>query len=259
MNEALQVTPLRALRDNYVWMIHRAQGRAAVVVDPGEAPPVDRALAQAGLSLAAIVVTHHHHDHVGGIEDLLRRHRVPVFGPAMESIPGRSHAVHDGDLVRLDSLSLELSAMHVPGHTLGAIAYHGEGIVLTGDTLFTAGCGRLFEGTPAQMLGSLRRLASLPAETLIYCGHEYTAANLRFARAVEPGNAEVNRRWSDAIERTARGEPCVPSTMGEELRTNPFLRVDVSEVRSAVHRRCNRALTEAEDVFAELRDWKNHF
>jgi hydroxyacylglutathione hydrolase len=255
----LQVTPIRALRDNYVWMIHRPGGRSAVVVDPGESSPVESALANAGLTPVAILVTHHHHDHVGGIQALLQRHRVPVFGPATESIPSRSHPVSDGDEVHIDELSLTLTAIHVPGHTLGAIAYVGEGIVLTGDTLFTAGCGRLFEGTPAQMLASLRRLAALPSQTRVYCGHEYTVANLRFAHVVEPDNPDIEARLAQAVVRAQRGEPGVPSTIGEERLTNPFLRVAEPTVRSAVQSKCARPLSDPGDVFAELRNWKNHF
>jgi hydroxyacylglutathione hydrolase len=259
MSSALQITPIPALRDNYVWMIRRLGGAATVIVDPGEEAPVSAALEAAGAALAAILVTHHHHDHVGGIAALVSRHRVPVYGPARESIPSRTHALGDGDDIWIEPLQWRLSAMHVPGHTLGAIAYAGEDVVFTGDTMFTAGCGRLFEGTAAQMHASLHRLSSLPPHTAVYCGHEYTVANLRFAQAVEPQNAAIADRLHDAIERSSRGQPCVPSSIAEELATNPFLRVDEPSVRRAASQRCGRPLSDPIAVFSILREWKNHF
>jgi hydroxyacylglutathione hydrolase len=189
----LQVSPVRAFSDNYIWLIRApADPGAAVVVDPGDDRPVEEALQQQGLRLGAILVTHHHADHVGGVVALVARHGAPVFGPAREKMPCAVQALDDGGTVALDHLGLQFSVMAVPGHTLGHIAYAGHGALFCGDTLFSAGCGRLFEGTPAQMLASLDRLATLPDDTRVYCAHEYTLSNLRFAAAVEPRNTHIH-------------------------------------------------------------------
>jgi hydroxyacylglutathione hydrolase len=256
---SFSITAIRALRDNYVWMLQRPGSNAVALVDPGEAAPVQAALDAAGNKVAAIIVTHHHYDHVGGIEEIARRHGARVIGPALETIPARSIAVNDNDIIAVDELQLELTAMHVPGHTLGAIAYYSEGFVFTGDTLFTAGCGRLFEGTASQMYVSLERLKRLPRSTQIYCGHEYTVANLRFAAAVEPSNAEIQARLRQAEENARNGHPGVPAQLDLELKTNPFLRTDQSQVQQAAESRCGHALNGPTAVFAVLREWKNHF
>jgi hydroxyacylglutathione hydrolase len=256
---SLEITGIRALRDNYVWLLQRRGRHAAAVVDPGEAGPVLDAVASRGLDLVAIIVTHHHHDHVGGIAELCARFPVRVIGPGAETIPERTDAVAEGDMVTIAELGLSLQAMLVPGHTLGAIAYYGDGVVFTGDTLFAAGCGRLFEGTPAQMHASLSRLADLPGETLVYCGHEYTLANLEFAAAVEPGNAATRARLDRTRELCARGVPAVPSTIDLERQTNPFLRTNDAEVQRAAAMHCGHALSNATEIFAVLREWKNHF
>ncbi len=191
----LEVNPVRAFSDNYIWLIRApADPGAAVVVDPGQARPVDAVLEQRGLRLHAILVTHHHPDHVGGVAELAASHGARVFGPARERMPCDAQTLDDGDHVRLAELGLEFLVMALPGHTLGHIAYYGHGALFCGDTLFSGGCGRLFEGTPAQMLGSLDRIAALPDETRIYCAHEYTLGNLKFAASVEPGNCRRDRR-----------------------------------------------------------------
>ncbi|MGQ0657642.1 MAG: hydroxyacylglutathione hydrolase [Chromatiales bacterium] len=255
----LTVTPLRALKDNYIWLMHGAATGAAVVVDPSEAAPVVAALTQHDLDLVAIIVTHHHWDHVGGIEELVSRYRVRVHGPATESIPCRTHGVTDGDVLSVPELGLRLLPMAVPGHTLGAIAYHGEAILFSGDTLFTAGCGRLFEGTAAQMHQSLSRLGALPDETLLYCGHEYTLANLSFAVAVEPDNDAAVRRLRETEEIYRRGQPAVPAPLALEKQTNPFLRCGLPSVHAAAERYCGRELSGPAAVFAAIREWKNRF
>ena len=235
------------------------EGGVVAVVDPGDAAPVIAHLEREGLALAAILATHHHGDHVGGIRGLLARWPVPVFGPARESIPGRTHALAEGDSIVVPGIGLALSVLDIPGHTAGHIAYVGERIVFCGDTLFAAGCGRLFEGTPVQMVSSLDKLSALPEATRVYCGHEYTLANLRFALAVEPGRAALLERQAREQAKRERGQPTLPSTIGEEHATNPFLRTGEATLRAAAERRAGRALVGRVGVFAELRAWKNSF
>jgi hydroxyacylglutathione hydrolase len=251
------IIPIPAFADNYIWLA-REEGVVAVV-DPGDAAPVIAHLEREGLAPAAILATHHHGDHVGGIRDLLARWSVPVFGPAREAIPGRTHALAEGDSIVVPGIGLALSVLDIPGHTAGHIAYVGERIVFCGDTLFAAGCGRLFEGTPAQMVSSLDKLSALPEATRVYCGHEYTLANLRFALAVEPGSAALLERQAREQAKRERGQPTLPSTIGEERATNPFLRTGEATLRAAAERRAGRALAGRVEVFAELRAWKNSF
>jgi hydroxyacylglutathione hydrolase len=251
----VDIFPIPALKDNYIWTIHAAG--AVVVVDPGDARPVQDELDRRGLSLVGILVTHHHWDHVNGIPDLLIRHQVPVYGPASETIPERTVAMRGGDTFQIAPLGLEMRALAVPGHTAGAIAYHGHGWLLSGDTLFTAGCGRLFEGTAAQMYDSLRTLAALDPATRVYCGHEYTLRNLAFARLVEPGNAALGRRLAFAESQRALGAPTVPAALATETETNPFLRCHVPEVREAAERHAGRRLASPVEVFGALRAWKD--
>jgi len=255
------IIPIPAFADNYVWLLR--EGRAAVVVDPGDAAPVQAYLDREELDLAAIVATHHHGDHVGGVEALVARRHVPVYGPARESIPARTRALREGDAVVLDALGLELLVLDVPGHTAGHIAYTGRvadaPVLFCGDTLFAAGCGRIFEGTPATMWTSLQKLAALDPATRVFCAHEYTLANLRFAAAVEPANvALAQRRVRDAALRD-RGQPTVPSTIADELATNPFLRAGEPAVRAAAEAHAGRRLDGEVAVFAELRAWKNGY
>jgi hydroxyacylglutathione hydrolase len=220
-------------------------------------------LEREGLALTGIAITHHHGDHVNGVAGLVARFPVPVCGPAREAIPGRTHPVAEGDVFTLPGLGVDLSVLDVPGHTAGQVAYVGtcgdRAITFTGDTLFACGCGRLFEGTPAQMVASLAKLAALPGDTLVYCGHEYTLANLRFALAVEPGNPALRARLAREQAKRDRGEPTVPSRMDEEVATNPFLRAAVPEVFAAAQAHAGRPLADAVDAFATLREWKNAF
>ena len=231
----------------------------AAVVDAGDATPVIDYIERQSVDLCAILCTHPHGDHVGGNWGLLSRWNVPVFGPKNETIPGRTRALGEGETIVVPGLGLELSVLDIPGHTAGHIAYVGEGLVFCGDTLFAVGCGRLFEGTPAQMVSSLDKLSALPEATAVYCGHEYTLANLRFARAVEPANAALQQRQEREQAKRNRGVPTLPSTIGEERVTNPFLRADVPAVRAAAERHAGHSLDDRVAVFAEIRSWKNTF
>ncbi|RPI15825.1 MAG: hydroxyacylglutathione hydrolase [Lysobacterales bacterium] len=256
----LEVSPVRAFSDNYLWLIRAPADRScAVVVDPGDAAPVERELEHQGLSLRAVLVTHHHPDHVGGVQALAARHDAPVYGPARERVPCEYEPLEDGDVVDLADLALEFRVLDVPGHTAGHIAYAGHGAVFCGDTLFSAGCGRLFEGTPSQMLDSLDRLAALPDETLVYCAHEYTLSNLRFAAAVEPGNGVVLEALEEVRALRERDAVTLPSTIGRERGINPFLRCREPTVRGAAERHAGRTLDRPADVFAVIRSWKDGF
>lgn len=255
----MNLIALPAFTDNYVWMLH--DGAHAVVVDPGDAAPVIEALDARRLALAAILVTHHHRDHVGGVDALRPRLQGPVYGPRRETIPAPYVALDDGDGIEV--LGLRFEVIDVPGHTAGHIAYFHQGVEATpilfcGDTLFSAGCGRLFEGTPAQMHASLSRLAALPGDTRVCCAHEYTLSNLKFAAAVEPGNTARDDYIAWCESARARGEPTLPSSVARERAVNPFLRVDApAVVQSALaHGAADRTPTA---VFATLRQWKNDF
>jgi hydroxyacylglutathione hydrolase len=255
------IIPIPAFSDNYIWLWRQAH--RAVVIDPGDAAPVRAYLEREGLALAAILNTHHHGDHVGGNSQLLAQWPVPVYGPAREAIPGRSSALTGGMRVDLSGFDGALQVLDVPGHTAGHIAYTGSiaggPVAFVGDTLFAAGCGRLFEGTPAQMAASLARIAELPPATRVYCAHEYTLANLRFAHRVEPGNRQLQEREIREQQRRGRGEPTVPMTLADEIATNPFLRTAVPEVIASAAEWAGTTLADPVAVFAVLREWKNGF
>jgi hydroxyacylglutathione hydrolase len=260
----VQVIGRAAFDDNYIWVL-RSNGYA-VVVDPGDAAPVLAHLAATGDRLAAILLTHHHGDHVGGVGELIKSCAAPpmVFGPAAENIEGVSQPLQGSEQISLESLDLKLEVLAVPGHTRGHLAYFGagigaEGAVFCGDTLFGAGCGRLFEGTPAQMHASLAKIAVLPAPTFVYCAHEYTQANLRFAIAVEPDNAATQTRRDEVASLRAKYQPTIPSSIGLELATNPFLRWDAPAVIQAAANRLGQQPHSATEVFAAIRQWRNDF
>jgi hydroxyacylglutathione hydrolase len=251
----LNVVPVRAFKDNYVWTLRNATH--AAVVDPGEAQPVLDYLAREELKLAAILATHHHPDHVGGIAQILEKYRVPVYGPKNEPIPTLTRPVSEGDTVTIPELGASFSVLDIPGHTRAHIAYYGAGALFCGDTLFACGCGRLFEGTAEQMYASLQKLRALPDDTKVYCGHEYTLANIGFAKGVEPGNAALSQREQRDQRLRAAGKPTVPSRLGEEKATNPFLRCTEPAVVESVNKYLGTRVSDPVRVFAAIREWKN--
>jgi len=253
----MEIVAVKAFKDNYVWTLR--DQRHAAVVDPGEARPVLEYLERENLRLAAILATHHHPDHVGGIGELVEKFRVPVFGPKHEPIPTLTQPVSEGDRVAIPELGVTFDVLDIPGHTRAHVAYYGAGALFCGDTLFACGCGRLFEGTADQMYTSLSKLAALPDETKVYCGHEYTLANIGFAKAVEPENRALGAR--EARDRKLRdaGKPTLPSTLGDEKATNPFLRCREPAVIESANKYLGARVADPVRVFAAIRDWKNRF
>lgn len=269
-NSLLQVWPIPAFTDNYIWCIHDQQ--AAILVDPGDAQPAIDYLSQHKLRLTGILITHYHADHIGGLPEILAWAKqcafsVPVYGPANEDIALRSHALLEGDTVTFDAPKIQLRVLEVPGHTLGHIAYVASSEdnagqtpkLFCGDTLFASGCGRLFEGTPTQMSSSLAKFLTLAPETLVYCTHEYTMSNIRFALAVEPNNQDLIA-WSHTAEQMRkRKQPTVPTTIAHEKRVNPFMRSDQRSVITAAQQQIGQELKNPAEVFAVVRAWKDRF
>jgi len=252
-----EIVPLAAFKDNYIWTLR--DSKCAAVVDPGDARPVRDYLEREGLRLAAILATHHHPDHVGGIAELVAAQKVPVFGPKGEPIPALTHPLGEGDTAEISELGARFSVLEIPGHTRAHVAYYGLGSLFCGDTLFACGCGRVFEGTPAQMLASLTKLAALPDATKVYCGHEYTLANIRFARAVDPDNPTLAAREARAQALREADKPTLPSTLGEERATNPFLRCAEPAVVESANKYLGARAADPVRVFAAIREWKNKF
>lgn len=254
----LEIRPIPAFDDNYIWLLHEPPAGTAAVVDPGDADPVLATLAREGLHLTAVLVTHHHGDHVGGLSEL--REAFPalrIYGPRDPRIRDLTHPVGEGDWIQPAGLTSRFQVLELPGHTATHIGYLGEGCLFCGDTLFAAGCGRVFDGTFEQLSASLRRIAALDPETLCYCAHEYTLANLGFARWVEPNSTALAEREREARETRARGLPTVPSRLALELITNPFLRTGEPGVKAAAERFAERPLRGRGEVFSALRRWKD--
>ena len=259
----LTFTALPAFNDNYIWLIQDAQRKLCAAVDPGDEQPVLNWLAEhPQWQLTDIIITHHHHDHVGGVSALKQATQAQVIGPARESIPSLDLPVDDGATIELLGHTVQVFA--VPGHTLGHVVYFCQDDVnppwlLSGDTLFAGGCGRIFEGTAEQMYASLSRLAALPDTTQVYCTHEYTLSNLLFAQAVEPNNADINQRVAQVRQLRDQQQITLPSNIALEKRTNPFLRCEQTEVIQAAEHKSGVALDTNHAVFATLRSWKDTF
>jgi hydroxyacylglutathione hydrolase len=267
---SLDIYAVPAFEDNYLWIISSDEpGKRdglcpAYVVDPGDGKIILDALEYNKLNLKGILVTHHHFDHIGGIEDLTDEFNLTVFGPELERIPSRTRSLRGGEMVKLNGLGCEAEVLFVPGHTKGHIAYHFKSgfehpVLFCGDTLFAGGCGRLLGGTADQLFESLELLKSLDPETRIYCAHEYTVANLKFALEVEPNNPAVQQRFADAEAARERGQPTVPSRLQDELETNPFLRCEVPEVVASAMARMPDYGDDPLSVFTILRKWKDGF
>lgn len=253
-----------AFEDNYIWLIvsdseKDTEPRPVIIVDPADEDPVFEKIEHENLRPVAILCTHHHWDHVGGASDIARRFDIPVYGPAEENIPAVTHPVRDGNTVSVPETGLQFQILSVPGHTKGHIAYYTDTMLFCGDTLFSAGCGRLFDGTAKQMLSSLNKIAALPDETRIYCAHEYTVDNLRFATTIDPENENLRHYTEQANDLRQRDQPTLPSTLALEKDINPFLRTGINAIKHATEKHCGSQLEDEVAVFAELRRWKDGF
>jgi hydroxyacylglutathione hydrolase len=255
----LNIIPISAFQDNYIWTIR--DDEFAIVVDPGDAVPVIRYLETNKLKLAAILITHHHRDHIGGINDLVELYNTPVYGPRREKIPRLIYPLGEGDVVEFGQPYFKAQVIDIPGHTLGHIAYLWDGGMFCGDTMFTCGCGKIFEGTPEQLHYSLQRLARQPDDTLVYCSHEYTEYNTPFALLCEPDNNALRQRIIDADALRAQNKPTVPSTLQLEKSTNPFLRCKEQAIIHGIEQHLGIKLPYGDEqaAFSALRKWRDAF
>ena len=256
----LSIKPIPAFNDNYIWLLQITGQSTAYVVDPGDAQAVEKALMEKSLDLAGILITHHHHDHTGGISELTRNRKIPVYGPVSSNISGITHPLSDGDQVLLAGITFQIIA--TPGHTLDHIVYFSatsEPILFCGDTLFGGGCGRLFEGSPELMFHSLNKLANLPENTKVYCAHEYTLSNLRFCTAVEPDNLRLQARIATDSLLREQNQPTIPTILSTELKTNPFLRCHVPSIITAAEQYSGEQLSDSVNVLRVIRAWKDNF
>lgn len=258
----IEIRPIPAFNDNYIWII--TDGRYACIVDSGQSYPVISFLEQHQLQLKSILITHHHQDHTGGVVDLAQKTGAKVYAPMSSQIEGVNEYVQEGSVVDLSPIDLSLAVLEVPGHTLDHVAYVGQiypqqDVLFCGDTLFSCGCGRLFEGNASQMLQSLDKIKKMRDNTLIYCAHEYTESNIRWALAVDPSNPDLLTWQKSAKELRKQNKPTIPTTLGQELRTNPFLRANQSVIQQAAEQYAGRVLSSPTEVLAMLREWKNNF
>ena len=255
----IHLYPLPILKDNYAWMVIDTNTHSAILVDPGEAAPIRQYLVEQSLTLKAILITHHHWDHTNGLITLKQAYDIPVFGPLNDAVEGITHAVQEEDEVQIPNFPVTFRILDIPGHTQGHIAYQGTNAVFCGDTLFSAGCGRLFEGTAEQLFHSLQKLKALPPNTQVCCGHEYTQNNLRFAQIIEPSNIKIQARIEKVNLLRTAGKPSLPSILQEEIETNPFLRCHQPIIKENVERHFQQRLDTPVEVFRWLRKWKDSF
>ncbi len=255
-----KIVPIPAFQDNYIWAIHSLEGSDLIVVDPGDAAPVLAYLQNNNLTLSTILITHHHWDHTGGIADLKARFpSVKVIGPRNDKVDGLTQSVQEGEPISLEPCGITLTVLEIPGHTLEHIAYFNDTLLFCGDTLFSCGCGRIFEGTPQQMYDSLDKIKHLNKDVRVYCGHEYTTANIAFAKTIEPHNTDLLAYEKHVLSLRSLQLPSLPSQLCTELKTNPFLRCENENVIRAVQKNANIASSDPVTIFAKLREWKNHF
>ncbi len=258
-HKQFDIIPVPTLNDNYVWIVIDREHKAAIAIDPGEAKPVFDFLKTQQFSLNGILITHHHWDHINGVAELKNRFHCPVIGPETKSIDHITKPVRANQSIHIKPFPFGLQIIEIPGHTLDHIAYYSPGLLFCGDTLFSAGCGRVFEGTPEQMYTSLQKIAALPDETNIYCAHEYTLNNLRFAETVEPDNLHIKDRMAYVRELRKKNLPSLPSTLREEKLTNPFLRCESPEVIRQAELYAKQTLPTPLAVFIWVRKWKDGF
>lgn len=257
----ITIAAIPAFNDNYIWAITNNENNTLALVDPGDLSPCLRFIANNSLTLTDILITHHHPDHVGAVSALINHfeQKISVYGPQGETIPCLTHPLKEDDVVTIPSLAIQLHVIDVPGHTAGHIAYtYGEHL-FCGDTLFSGGCGRLFEGTAEQMLHSLNKFSALSAQTKVYCAHEYTLANLNFALAVDPNNVKLANYYSTVVEKRNNNEATIPTTIGLELAINPFLRTNESSIIQSANKHSSQPITTQVETFAAIRSWKDNF